>query len=199
MNVDILLRGWHYAPAHVKEEGMDWYNTAHAICCQIAEDYTTPLSVVCGVTSALSPGLNWDSNLVCTARVLEHAAQFKTPKPSLFSDFSGYRTSMFKAWAIAKSTLTLPDCFSERNAPKTRSFFFNLLDPLDTDHVTIDRHAAAVFLELPRTRPVAIRYKRYQEFASLYKEAAQQLCVLPNQLQATLWILQRSGWQLTLF
>ncbi len=67
--------------------------------------------------------------------------------------------------------------------PKTYAFWRNLAYPTrDTGQVTLDRHHARLH-RIPEWTP-----KRYELAAEEYRRAARTLGILPQQLQAIIWL-----------
>jgi len=79
------------------------------------------------------------------------------------------------------------------NGPKITSFFYNILNPIGAEHVTIDRHALGVAIcGLKRRRiDLIMTGKQYRTIASAYKWTAEQLGILPLELQAITWTTYR--------
>src|SRR5690349_19858906 len=46
-----------------KRIGCEWYETANFQCKVLSDRYSLPLSSVCGIVAALSPGRDWNLNL----------------------------------------------------------------------------------------------------------------------------------------
>lgn len=142
------------------------------------------LSTACGVFSALSPNNDYHGNLRDTATVL--AAVKKGLDPAAYK-VTTYHTNKRKAHRIA----TGGDPEQLIVAPKTRNFYFNLLDPYDKRPVTIDGH---IYNAWTGTRinlnTAAVRFK-----VSLYETIADDIRALaeeqdhdtPNVIQATIW------------
>jgi len=93
--------------------------------------------------------------------------------------FKGLLPNKFEA--IQKSK-TRDEILIALNGLKIQNFFMNLYQPLDPNYVTIDRHAARACGENKKVSP-----KIYKEIAHSYKEVAEELRMLPNQLQAMVW------------
>lgn len=77
---------------------------------------------------------------------------------------------------------------------KVTSFYKNILNPSCPDNVTIDRHAARACYGLKGLKmssddiPPIASDKRYNQYKVLYKRLADKLGILPNQLQAIIWV-----------
>jgi hypothetical protein len=72
------------------------------------------------------------------------------------------------------------------------SFYRNILDPEDRDHITIDGHMYNVWagrgpVNLNTVPP--IDHNTYNEIASDFQTVSQHLKLVPNQLQAICWLV----------
>lgn len=76
-----------------------------------------------------------------------------------------------------------------KTGPKTFNFFHNILRPDDPNYVTIDRHAYAIAKGDNAER---LTQKQYLDVANHYVRSANRLGILPNQLQAVLWVDYRT-------
>ncbi len=165
----------------------NWYKKAHNFATYLANTYKVELSKVCGVISALSPACNWKQNkldaekmIVCYISGVDY-----TTVP-----FSTYGQNVVKAWMILtdvdRDTL---EWFNLKTGAKTYNFYLNILNPNDSNFVTIDRHAIAVYEGRVGKKSGSARLtpKQYQTIAETYKNLAKELGLLPNELQAILW------------
>jgi DNA topoisomerase IB len=80
---------------------------------------------------------------------------------------------------------------------KVRSFFNNMNDPTDAHSVTIDTHmvrAAFDSIELSDKdyEAIAVAPAKYEWFAEVIREAAEERGILPQQMQAVTWVQWRN-------
>jgi hypothetical protein len=70
-----------------------------------------------------------------------------------------------------------------RTAPKTWSFWQNFWRPNDPEPVTLDS-----WMFRAHALPPGSGIRAYRAFAEAYRTVAQELGIVPNQLQATIWL-----------
>jgi hypothetical protein len=161
---------------------MGWYDGAHSICADIATDTGYETSQVAGVLAAFSPQTGWSENIRLARQACESDRSDR---------ISGHTTN-----ACAKVSKIL---FAGR-APeevlggrKVRSFYRNVLHPDVPGAVTVDRH----MIDLLVGRRGAVndrvleRIGAYNYAAALIRGAAREAGILPNQLQAVVWLAWR--------
>lgn len=149
-------------------EGMEWYARAHDIARE-AGDVTRGA----GIIAALSPRMRWNVN-VRLARVA-----FTMPLTG-----GALTMSIDKVNAIRDGAYPL-DVMG--NGLKTRAFFVNILDPNDSETVTVDTHA----IKVAGLNRDSVGKRMYNDIANGYRECADYLGILPQQIQAITWITYR--------
>src|SRR5690606_11014067 len=95
-----------------------------------------------------------------------------------------------KAWSILTDMDKETDSFfNAKTGAKTLSFYRNILNPNDTNYVTIDRHMLAVFKgRIGKPSGTArITPKQYRELSAEFSKLAKKHNVTPCQLQAAVW------------
>lgn len=156
-------------------EGLNWYQNAHRLACEL--DPTNP-SRAAGVIAALSPITSWERNV--------HLAR-KT-----YADGGLFAGTLTRSWRSANMILTGTDPLDVLNGPKVRAFYSLIADPNSTA-VCIDRHAASIAMGKRLTdnelNSVGRNYLRY---VRCYVRAAKELCILPSQVQAVTWVHWRN-------
>lgn len=169
-----------------KSQGLRAYSSYHDILAKLADANHTPIDIVCAVFAALSPNTSYTSNLRAAQQTIE---AFNAGR--MIDSFSvpTYGNNKAKAWSILKGQ----DPLAEIKAPKTRSFYLNLLHPTDPRPVTIDGHMFSVW-SLERTlmkKVPSLHGAKYERIARDFRQAATVLDILPNQLQAICWFTWR--------
>jgi hypothetical protein len=166
-----------------KAEGLSWYTEGHYFCKNTGEKYGIPLPIVCAILSALSPASNWERNKLETITLIRGArhgeGSFK---------FTTYGQNVIKATDILEGRRDPYKSFSMKTGAKTYNFFHNLLEPLDSQYVTIDRHAYRI---ATGEEYISIGIGKYREIADHYRRSADRIGILPCQLQAVLWVWYR--------
>lgn len=82
------------------------------------------------------------------------------------------------------------DVLSILGGDKVRSFYENIYNPLSPDIVTIDSHAIGVWLG-SRAISVSAKGDVYQSIQSDFIKTANELRLIPCQLQAITWLAYR--------
>lgn len=153
------------------EAGRRWYGDAHEDSARLAKKHGVPLDTAAGVTAALSPGMRWEQNREYADHILSSAGKHKGLDAERLAHVAktehkmgtphGY-DPLIKASRIAQgeppgSVLT---------GAKVRSFYNNIRDPKDPNHVTIDTHMldamyggtrkgpGGILIETPRSKVV---------------------------------------------
>ena len=184
-NKHAILQRFNQASADELNAGLAWYQDAHDWCKDIATQHELSLETVVGIVAALSPACAWEKNLADALAIIQHGE---------LAIVSTYGLNKDKALVILDGSEPL----DVLGGHKVRSFYHNILCPNDTAHVTIDRHAIRVVAET--TKLNVVPDKDYYLIADMYKDAARELELVPCQLQAIAWLVQRQqyGYQLQL-
>lgn len=162
-------------------DGLAWYKTAHNEAHRIAQAWGVDFLKVCGIISALSPSVAWNTNLKDAEKMIAHLV-YKQPPPVV----STYGPNMFKAIDIFDSEgdrETIEKILLGVAGWKTHSFFLNI-SGLDENSVTVDRHVlkAIGFSEKSLTK------NRYYDIVGKFKRKAKKMKVAPMDLQAMVWV-----------
>ena len=172
------------------KDGINWYQEANEYASNLAALYNTSLDKVAGMIAALSPQNKWDTNKLDCANLLE---AYQTGQDVYDVKVSTFNLNKAKAVYIMFGDNPLEVI----KGNKTRSFFRNIVNPLDSNFVTIDRHAVSIALGKRVTNPNDISYyvrtnKRYLQMVEYYKLAARELNLLPCQVQSISWVNYRN-------
>lgn len=163
-----------YRRANVIQQihGRNWYQTAHQLAAVMADGNARAGA---GVIAALSPQKAWNYNVK-----LATEAFFNNEARGHVQD------AVMKAERIMLGEDPL-NVLPEDS--KTWNFFRCIADPTDAEAVVIDRHAHDIAVgEVFGNRDRGLSNKRrYATIAHAYREAARQLNVLPQTLQAIVW------------
>lgn len=154
------------------DSGLNWYSDARTI----AKEFPSMVHGA-GVIAALSPMLSWKRNVILARMAFEKGIA------------SGCLGS-----SCAKANLILQghDPRTVLGGDKVTSFWHNIAF-VDSDRVTIDRHAYDIAMGLRNSendRP-SLKGKRYEMFANAYRDAAKVAGLRPYQLQAITWEVWR--------
>ena len=153
--------------------GKDWYYTANEWINEIANLYGYSDKKIATITSLLSPQQSWNQNK-------KNVVDFINGKyESIYASkktLSECNLALINGWTIPKKRL------------KTYAFYKCLLNPDNSNHVVIDRHAIKVAYNQLSAKPISITSYRYRLASEAYKMLANELNILPSELQATLWV-----------
>lgn len=177
--VENVLTVWHEATDTQRESGMGWYDFAHDFALDISDGDITRGA---GVIAALSPNKAWDQNMILARRAFDNGQASGT-----------LGNAVGKANAILAGADPL-DVLG--NGLKTRNFYLNIARPECAEAVTIDRHAYDVALgeRNAENKRLSLTPGRYEAFCVSYRDAAQEVGVIPQQMQAVTWEAWRDRW-----
>lgn len=176
---------------HIKEKSLNWYSEANTYAQNLHQKYGVSVEKICAVISALSPAVSWEINKTDAENMLEIYVNFGDLEDV---QFSTYGQNAFKAWEIlndykAQSFEEIYNkYFNKKTGQKTANFFANILKPFDPDFVTIDRHQISVCKNLKKSGGSQVAGSgAYKLLKEIHIEAAKELNILANQLQAVTW------------
>jgi len=161
------------------QEGLEWYQTAHDICKDIAIQFDTTTLIAAQVISALSPRNKWDKNIKDSYKVFE-AVQYGIHPVDIRC--STFHANKFKAFNIISNNVQITD-----KSLKTYNFVHNIAN-LSNQHVTIDIwHLRACFFFTMKIDSANIGRLAYQQIKNLTLKKANKLGIKGYQLQAIIW------------
>jgi hypothetical protein len=154
--------------------GMHWYPEAHHFAEMLANGGS--IRQMAGMIAALSANTSWKRNIT----LANDAANGK--------QIHHFGDVIRKVEAIMNGTDPI-DVLPM--TAKTGNFFRCINDPSDPDAVVIDRHAydVATGERNGNNNRGLSNPKRYALLAHIYREAALQLGILPQQAQAIAWVV----------
>ena len=172
-----ILRVVDRTTSGVWADGLAWYSNAQAWAKALGQEHGKPLELVAGVTAALSPLTDWDTNKVRAETMVSGGW------PKGIDAFVRQAHLMYLGKA---PHLVL-------RGPKVRAFFFAIRDAGEYNEAVIDRHALGVYFGRPAT-DVERRFckgRNTKEVQRAYASVAQDLGVRPHELQAITWVQWR--------
>jgi hypothetical protein len=176
-SVDNILRVYTRADSRDIAQGRIWYRDANAIASRISNGDVVKGA---GVIAALSPQIHWNVNILFAERA------FRMRKAS-----GHYKGLCRKANDIMRGAKPLDVI----GGFKSRSFYQNIVNPSDAQAVTVDRHALGIacgkVLSDKVRKNLSKRATVYNAIATMYREAATMLGMLPCELQAITWLTWR--------
>jgi len=177
-----ILRVYDESTHEDRAHGMGWYYYAHFYARKTANKYDVPITQVAGVLSALSPNNKWERNIIDAKHLIR---DFKLGRDLKYTKVSTYGANKTKAIRILNGEPVEKIILG----PKTWNFYNNILHPSSEDFVTIDFHALNIYLGSYETKPLS--KKLYDKVSKTYIQAAREIDLLPNQLQAITWVTWR--------
>ena len=155
--------------------GKGWYERANLFCLALSEQYKVSEMKVAGVLSALSPQKEWGQNKALTEEFLRTNGRI--------SRHTSMQTNKArKILHYAKNERDVEVCLG---GLKTINFFNNVFKPSDRDYVTIDRHHIYLSIGWDAQSCTPKQYEFLKENTIIF---ANQLDIVPNELQSILWV-----------
>mgnify|MGYP001550779516 CR=1 FL=1 len=166
----------------------NWYFEIHDYCNTLSELYDVPLIKVAGIMSALSPNNTVRLNCISLEKFLKYNGNCKV------TTFNGQKQKAIEI-LNAPNDVTVDEIKAilgakKDSALKTKAFFDNIYRPYSSEEVTID-------LWMIRWAKIggSLTPKKYRDTANKIKELAQEIGVLPHQLQAKIWVdIRGAAW-----
>lgn len=157
------------------QASLDWYFILHDYAKNLAERNGLTLVQTAGIISALSPMVLFEINL-------RDAERFTASRS--IANLATYTSQRKKALQIlgAKNET---EVLSILNGDKTKNFFLNILKPKESRDVTIDTHMIR-FFGFKNITP-----KRYKQASEEIQKIADEMEIMPHQLQALIWVGMR--------
>lgn len=168
-----IVKVYEQATPEQRVRGRNWYPTAHELADFLSEGN---VQMGAGVIAALSANKAWDLNQKLARRAFDGDAGGHT------------RDNLAK---VAKIMAGVDPADVLPMGMKTGNFYRSILDPTDTEAVTIDRHAHDIAVGRPygdAERGLSSK-GRYAVLSLAYRNAAAKLGILPSELQATVWVV----------
>jgi len=169
---DKIIALFNQTDRHNLDNGMIWYESANLHARQLSIEYNISLSKVVGIMAALSPNNKWERNKIDTRKFLEN--------PCMSTKICTFMSQREKALYIYYGTGDSQEIESILNGIKTKNFFNNILYHDTSQAVTVDMWAF-------RSVGVEEKTKNIPLVTQAYSELANDLNIMPHQLQAVVW------------
>jgi hypothetical protein len=153
-----------------KQRAHQWYQREHDYALWLARRTGYPPRIVCACLAVLSPRCQWPRVKGACGQLLSGDV------PSGI-----FKRNQAKAKEILKSRRR--DLIDPRRAPKTWAFWQNLWHPDDPEPVTLD-----AWMFRAHGLPPGSGVRVYRLLADAYRVVASDLGLVPNQLQAAIWL-----------
>lgn len=167
--------------------GLSWYKDAQQTAYNIAQKTGYRLETAAGVMAALSPGCPWLRNVAETEDFLmTHKAQGRKVLKRAYGVYG--KNNKRKAYHIAEGDHPR----EVLGGMKVRSFYECIMNPENTEFVTVDGHAkCAAYNNRLGIHLVTVSKSEYPKIASAYCQVASERGLIPCQAQAIIWLAWR--------
>jgi hypothetical protein len=175
-------------------EGLNWYKKAHEFALFYSEQYNISIATASALIAVLSPQKSWYQNLLITQEFLEtkgnrvrHYKMQVDKARAIYHLNSLYKNADEYLTGIEELYIKYID--NVLHGSKTINFFHNILEPENSDYVTIDSHMIQLM-----TGNMKCKYVTAGQYEFLKKElikfAAKHNTSAPT-MQAKLWVTFR--------
>lgn len=195
-NVRNILKVYDNATKDEINEGLTWYARANAEARCIADNGVS-WRRACAVVAAVSPGMKWERNIECANRIIQCKCKDKSGCECL----AGLGVRWYDGVHKARKIVTGDKPLRVLKGNKVRAFYRCMINPKDDKSVCIDGHAYSIWAGRrlltsnsgSRDENVVpnITDKMYERIAADYREAADVVGILPQQIQAIVWVVWR--------
>jgi hypothetical protein len=162
------------------DEGRLSFFRYHEVLRNMSAHYGVDFQTTVAIFCALSPNSDYRGNLRSTASVIAgHLAGIDRDRIRVAT----YNHCRDRAFEYLNGTSFLATV----RGPKIRSFYLNIINPMDPDPVTIDGHAVNIWRGRRKNLKSVVGDFRYKHVAGEYRDVARRVGLLPNQVQAITW------------
>lgn len=174
-----ILRVWNTT---TDKDRHDWYRTANRFAQKVSEIYHVDNSRVIGILSALSPLTTWERNKQMVHDFL------------VYGTVGAFAMNVNKCKDIMECDGTDKAILKILNGEKTKNFYLNIKYPNCADHLTVDRHAIRIALNIKRNSfsissdELGLSKPQYNFIKEAYIKAANKVGVKPLLMQSATWV-----------
>ena len=177
------IRKWYdLATPYQIADGLTWYSAANMLANTLAVQYGVSTMQAAQVIAVLSPQVSWPQNKRSTLAIFNWHFNGELPEHGIYAT----KKSISECHAIMAGRWALP-----AKRLKTSSFADNIAN-IDSDAVTIDRHALRVAYDDTSAAITVVSPKQYREAARAYYMVADGLGIKAYQLQAIVWVTYKA-------
>lgn len=166
--------------------GRNWYSDANRLAYTISKTFSQPIENVIGVIAAVSPLNSWGNNINLAGRIVEgHVNNMPVT--------NGYLTNgLVKANRILidPAFYATPEIYLK--SQKIAAFYDSILNNGHGTLVCVDRHAYSIAVNQKLTDSTRLTNLQYRVIANAYVNAADNLYIEPQILQAITWVVWRN-------
>ena len=196
LTADSIIGTWFLSDTEDRQNGLTWYNNAHAISDRIATELGFSVDQIAGAIAALSPNNKWERNCQDAenlARAIKAGIDTDSVKVCTFGN------NKAKAIKILSSAVDSAEIVSILRGQKVVAFYLNIARNGNTDCPVIDGHAFNIacgtvsnLREVPSITPSG-----FETLQNLYRDAAREVSartgetISAGQMQAITWVCYR--------
>tara|TARA_R110002126_G_scaffold192495_5_gene340664 strand:+ start:807 stop:1340 length:534 start_codon:yes stop_codon:yes gene_type:complete len=161
--------------------GLNWYKDARDLCTMLSIKYDNSVSQIAQVISVLSPQKKWETNkaeVVCL-----YAQVFDNIEPPF--NYFATKKQLEECKQIMLGNFSIPP-----KRIKTYSFADNISN-LNSQEITIDRHALRVAYDDKTSTLDKVTLKQYKAAREAYKLSASQHGLEGYEVQAITWTVYK--------
>jgi hypothetical protein len=190
-NVNNIKAIYSLSTIQEKIDGANWYESAHKIALNLADNYGLTLQTAAGVIAALSPRNKWTRNVIDAENLIETFV--RDPESAVKIKVCTFNKNKEKALKILRNN---QDFFTDNtreilSGPKLNEFFNCILGV--EDDVCIDGHAYCIFngsrTSLKDVPSIGVKLRK--EIKSDFRKAAAKFNISAAQMQAITWVTWR--------
>jgi hypothetical protein len=161
--------------------GITWYVDATNECARISDTYSVDFLKVCGMMSALSPGVSWEVNIKdCESLVACLVNGLERPTLSTYPNNISKAVDIFNSDGSHDTVFAM---FDKKNSGwKTKSFYLNM-SGRSLSAVTVDRHILSAMGYTDN-----LNKSVYHAIERKFQRKARQLKINACDLQAVVWV-----------
>ena len=177
--IDNLFEIWEAIPLSFQLENKSWYNETNKWCKDLADKIDIPLMPVVATFSCLSPQCSFKQNKLFCESYYSNFFKHTESQISKCHRINAYYGIQLDNYRQQKQQI-----MGFIGGRKTQAFFENILEPNDSQLVTLDRHCFKIagFNDV-----VSLTIKQYDFLQDCFQEVANTLSLLPLQYQAVTW------------
>jgi hypothetical protein len=169
-------------------EGLNWYKKAHEFALFYSEQYNISIATASALIAVLSPQKSWYQNLLLTQEFLETKGRI-VRHYKMQADKARAIYNADKVLNVSNISTFITYTNNVLHGSKTINFFHNILEPDNSEYVTIDSHMIQLMTGNKACKTVTAGQYEFLK-KELIKFAAKHNTSAPT-MQARLWVTFR--------
>lgn len=186
-------------PEELIAPSMEWYRAANGFAHELAGTYDVSVEIASAVISAVSPRMPWLRNKAVARGILRDFRKYESLSATDAAKEIGLGLSVNVSMAV--KVARGEDISETLTGTKRRSFYNNIVSPINGDSVTVDTWMARTLMrpygftlktasELLRVNRIALggTGAGYYVIAEACRTLATEMKLYPSQIQALYWV-----------